>query len=629
SEIPEPLAQAAMPFSHHIRSYFGDEEWEAIVGGSILNKVGALVLVIGIALFLGYSFTWMGPAGRASISAVLSIAMLVAGVAIERRERYKTFARGLIGAGWAGLYATAYAMYALPAARVIDNPFAGSVLLLIGAAGMIAHSLRYHVQAITSVAYFAAFAALAVTPSTPFSVVSLIPLAASLLYLAWRFEWYTMALFGLLATYGTLISRGESNAALYVSQSLFTVYWLLFEGFDLLRLRRRATSVALGWIFPLNAFAFLFLSESAWHARAPHELWRMAAFTALLFLASALARFVLTPPATAGMDPATRLAQGTFEAPLAVSTVLAALAILGRVHGFWAMFWLAVEAELLYLAGVKLQLTFLRALGAIALAFSLINVWGKSWNQRQGQRIIHLFGLQPYVWTPVVLFHAFLFYLNRLLWRAHPIFSFAGSTLIGIVLASEFPAPYDCLAIVAFTWALLEFGLRNQLLEFRIQAYVAAFEAVWLAIVADHNTNLTAVARLSATAIVIALLFAAQFRLPETGLAEERRGRDIFSALASFLLAALLYHEVSGSALTVSWGIEGVLLLVAGFLVQERILRLEGLVVLFICMMKLFLYDLRNLETMARILSFIALGVFMLGISWVYTRFRENIRRYL
>ena len=99
--------------------------------------------------------------------------------------------------------------------------------------------------------------------------------------------------------------------------------------------------------------------------------------------------------------------------------------------------------------------------------------------------------------------------------------------------------------------------------------------------------------------------------------------------MAVALLSGLLFHEVSGSLLTVAWGIEGVALLAAGLTFRERVLRLEGLVLLLTCILKLFVYDLRNLETVYRILSFIALGVILLGVSWVYTRFRERLRQYL
>ena len=50
------------------------------------------------------------------------------------------FARGLIGGGWAAVYFTTYAMHALPAAKVIDNPYLASVLLLAVASAMILHS---------------------------------------------------------------------------------------------------------------------------------------------------------------------------------------------------------------------------------------------------------------------------------------------------------------------------------------------------------------------------------------------------------------------------------------------------------------------------------------------------------
>ncbi len=44
---------------------------------------------------------------------------------------------------------------------------------------------------------------------------------------------------------------------------------------------------------------------------------------------------------------------------------------------------------------------------------------------------------------------------------------------------------------------------------------------------------------------------------------------------------------------------------------------------------KLFFYDLRRLETLHCILSFFVLGVILVSVSWLYTRFRDRIQRYL
>ena len=298
---PEPVpmasfsmatAQPAGPtLSQRVRESMQGEEWEAVVGSSWLNKLGVLVLVIGIALFLGYSFTQVGPGGRAAIGLGVSVAMLAGGFLIEKKPRYKIFARGLLGGGWAALYFTTYAMQAVDAAKVIDNPFLGGVLLLAVAAGMIVHSLRYQSQTVTGLAYFVAFATLspAVTPAsvTAVSVIALAPLAASLLFVAYRFQWSEMALLGLIATYGACASRGDSGAPLWSVQLLFCTYWLLFEGFDLLRAARRSAYSA--WesaILPFNALAFIGLSYMKWSVAAPQHLHALAAGIGTAYLVS-------------------------------------------------------------------------------------------------------------------------------------------------------------------------------------------------------------------------------------------------------------------------------------------------------------------------------------------------------
>ena len=279
--MPEFFREPAPPqrtWRDQLRDSMGGQEWEAVVGGNWLNKLGVLVLVIGIALLLGYEFTHVGPFGRVAIGMAVGLTMLIGGVFIERKRAYAIFARGLIGGGWAALYFTTYAMHALPAARVIDNPYIASLLVLAVACGMILHSLRYKSQTVSGLAYFIAFATLALSESTPFSVLALLPLAASLLYLAYRFHWHRMAVFGLFATYATCASRPDVGAPLASTQALFAMYWLLFESFDLLRLRRSTASWTIGsLILPINALGFLGLSLVKWQRSNPEHLYAFLA----------------------------------------------------------------------------------------------------------------------------------------------------------------------------------------------------------------------------------------------------------------------------------------------------------------------------------------------------------------
>lgn len=105
--------------------------------------------------------------------------------------------------------------------------------------------------------------------------------------------------------------------------------------------------------------------------------------------------------------------------------------------------------------------------------------------------------------------------------------------------------------------------------------------------------------------------------------------RLVLSITATVLLAALIIAEVRPTLVTLAWGLEGLGLLAGGFLARERVLRLSGLALLFVCILKLFVYDLSALAPLPRIFSFVVLGLVLLAVSWTYTRYRDQIRRYL
>jgi len=124
-----------------------------------------------------------------------------------------------------------------------------------------------------------------------------------------------------------------------------------------------------------------------------------------------------------------------------------------------------------------------------------------------------------------------------------------------------------------------------------------------------------------------ALFYAAEFVLPRS-TPDARNPRTYYSAAASLLVAAILFAEVRGGLLTVAWALEAVSLLIAGFSLRERVLRLSGLLLLCVCVLKVFFYDLSTLSRPYQILSFVALGILLLAASAFYTRFKERFREY-
>lgn len=253
-----------------------------------------MVTVVGIALALGYSMRYLGPAGRVALALAISGTMLGVGGLMESRERYRIFARGLIGGGWAGLYFTTFAMHGLEAARIIESPVIGTVLLVAVAVGMVLHSLAYRSETVTGLAYFITFATLAIVPMSRFALFASVPAAASLLYIGRRFRWAQMMVAGVVFTYGVYLVRGGSQDLgpedWAFGQTLLFVYWIMFEAFDLLSLRWREPESLGETLLPLNAAGFIGASLLGWSAVRPESLWVFFALAAAAFAASAALR---------------------------------------------------------------------------------------------------------------------------------------------------------------------------------------------------------------------------------------------------------------------------------------------------------------------------------------------------
>ncbi len=68
------------------------------------------------------------------------------------------------------------------------------------------------------------------------------------------------------------------------------------------------------------------------------------------------------------------------------------------------------------------------------------------------------------------------------------------------------------------------------------------------------------------------------------------------------------------------WMIYGAALMAAGFWRRSSFLRWQALVLIAVTVVKVFVYDVSQLDKGYRVLSFIALGVILLGISFAYQR---------
>jgi hypothetical protein len=140
--------------------------------------------------------------------------------------------------------------------------------------------------------------------------------------------------------------------------------------------------------------------------------------------------------------------------------------------------------------------------------------------------------------------------------------------------------------------ALLGVGVYWGVRDLRWAGYALGFAAT----LAAASTLLDSNARWWGAALVASALYAEQFLAPRGsgGDALEAKVRPAISVLATGLVTWLLYERMPASYLTVACGAQGMVLLLAGFPLRERALRLQGLPLLLLCILKLFIYDLRK-----------------------------------
>ena len=94
-------------------------------------------------------------------------------------------------------------------------------------------------------------------------------------------------------------------------------------------------------------------------------------------------------------------------------------------------------------------------------------------------------------------------------------------------------------------------------------------------------------------------------------------------------LTRWVLEMASGFYLTASWSVFALILFMAGMMLRERVYRWLGLAVLLCSLGRVVIFDVWKLETLYRILSFMALGIVLLVLGFIYNKYQEKIREWL
>ena len=607
--LPEPVIELPPPppppppgpsLGARLRKLLDIEE---VLGTNWLNKLGVIILVIGVALYLAYELRTVGPMGRILVGLVVSGTMLGAGVYFERRERWKILARAAISGGWALLFFTTYAMYHVPAARVIESQAVDLVLLLAVGAAMVVHSLRYYSQVTTGMAFLLAFSTVTISQVNVYSLVAGAILAVALVVVVLRFGWWELEVFGVMAAYlnhwwwlrhiiepmhGHLVPFPEYTA----STVLLYGYWAVFRwsyiarrlGHEDENAERISTVAAL-----LNSFMLLAVQK---YSSVHPEL----AFQALLGLG--IAELIL------GQLPMTKRRRLAFLILTTIGATLTVAAIPFRYSGMRLVALWLLEAQALLLAGVFTREVLFRYLGMLAsaitalhmIAFEAAEIMGRRWDGADVAPDYRI-GLLFVIATVLFYFNAYKLpalrpavfdgkfedvFLRRL--------SYIGSVMLWAGAWVLCPESWTAvvwaqlgvlLALLAHRWTLPDLRVQGNCI-----AAAAFLRVVFINLqVPEH--------RWISVGLVIILLYVL---VRWSGL-EEMMGVD-FPASQAYAWAAtavamqLAWTELIPAAVVLGWTLLGLVLLEWGFVSRTFSLRLQACLVLVACFFRLFFVNL-------------------------------------
>jgi hypothetical protein len=342
---------------------------EELVGTNLLPKLGIAIVVIGVGFLVAAKVDSIPHWLRVVLLYISGFAALAGGIFAERKERYRTFGRALIGGGWAVTVLVTYGLTHAPFMAILSSNAIDLLLLVAVISVMVWHTLKYDSQLVTGASFLLGFAAITLNPDPPYNLLAGLLLVAGMTIIVLRRQWFELEVFGILASYlnhfywlySIFELQGQHAQFQYHTTSLMLViaYWVVFRFSYVWRKvsskEEESVSTIAGLLNPL-----LFLGVMKYQSFHPE--W---AFYGLLALGAV--EFVL------GQLPVSRRRRAPFLVLSSLGATLMVAAVPFKYSGdSLETLWL-VGGEAFLLAGVFTRERLFRGFGLIISALIVLH----------------------------------------------------------------------------------------------------------------------------------------------------------------------------------------------------------------------------------------------------------------
>lgn len=662
-------------------------EWEILIGGKVLNRIGAVAIIIGVSFFLKYAFdnNWISESVRVIIGAVIGFIFIGGGVKSYVKD-YKIFSQGLSGTGISILYLSVYAAFNYY--NLISQPIA---FVLMAGVTVLTFSQAFYFNSMPVAligllgGFFTPFL-LSTGHSNEVGLFSyLAVLNVGLILVAMKkSEWMILESLSVAATYiiyyvWYMEYFVQDKSA--VSLLFLTIFWGIFFLANIIhllksnRLNRELRMVTAASNLFLYSIGIYIIIDSVYHD------WIGAAAIVLSVIHLTYYFFILKKRSFFEYE---------INFALLSSIILFSLFIYFQFTDFmiiilWSvnillLIWLGTKSNinLLFLSGIILTIiTFIGLLGTdgalsyeplkefnliitlrtlsyiiFSLALGLSAYLSNKMENKNSHRIS-----SGYLYLLCIVFFIFLTvetndYFQKLqlssralddeIIRFWELLSWAGIWVYYSLLLIFIGYRKNILELIVCSICALGLGsilavlmgitylpVEEFELAFNFRSLILALILISISVhifllknkqtLYDWLGDFYKILQVTLVILILTLI---------TGEVKDYYNREIFllnsnSYDYSEMLSKL--ENLQQMLLSSSWLVVSSFLIVIGIWKKNQIIRVTAIILFGAAILKIFIYDLSFLETIYRIISFIALGLILLAASFVYQKYKKFI----
>jgi len=636
----------------------GKSNWEKFIGENLINKIGVIILIIGVGIGAKYSIEndLISPLTRIILGYCTGIGLIAVGMKLKKK--YENFSAVLVSGAMTILYFITFLAHSLY--DLIPELFT-FVLMVLFTVFTVFAAIQYNKQVIAHIGLVGAYAVPFLLSDGSgrvailFSYVAIINIGILMLSIKkyWKSLYYSSFLLTWLIYFSWYVMKYEIDIHFGLACTFLLLFFIIFYFIFLLyKLNRKEKFGTTDVLLQLaNAFIFYGIGFSILNE---HSVGKE--LLGLFTLGNALIHFVVTVI----VYRLQLVDRNLFYFVSGLVLVFISIAFPVQLDGNWVTLLWAAEAVLLFWIGRTKKVPIYEKLAypVIALTFfSLLQDWWMYYTE-----YLYAYDSSEIATTPIFNISVFtslvcaasfgyILFLHRndtypFPWLKnktwYQLISLWISAMFLFVLYMTFFLEivdyYETLAhdqqdfmgvwLLNYTLAFLSILSFLNITKFKNMIFGYINIALNLfALLMFLTTGLYLLSELRYTYLDPSLLESGEASLFYIGI---RYISLVFCAIVLVVLykyvrQSFLKASLIKLGLSILWGIYSLLLIVVGFWKKIQHIRVMAFVLFGITLVKLFLYDIAHLNTISKTIVFVSLGVLLLIISFLYNKYKHII----